>query len=44
LTGSGSPNFTMGRVSSMALARPLARLCLGRPVMAARGPYRSGCL
>ena len=45
LTGSGSPNLTIGRVSSMALARPLARLCLGRPVEPpARGPYLSGCL
>ena len=42
-TGSGSPNLTIGKVSSIALASPFARLCLGRPVTPARGPYLSGC-
>jgi hypothetical protein len=44
LAGSGSPNLTIGSVSSMALASPFARLCLARPVTAARGPYLSGFL
>lgn len=38
-----SPNLTIGIVSNMALARPLALLCLGLP-NTFRGPYRSGCL
>lgn len=42
--GSGSPNFTMGNVSNMALARPFALLCLGLPEYPVRGPYLSGCL
>ena len=29
--GSGCPNLTMGKVSKMALPKPLALLCLGRP-------------
>ena len=29
--GAGSPNLTIGSVSSTALANPLARLCDGRP-------------
>lgn len=39
--GSGSPNLTIGSVSSMAFAMPLARLRLGLPMMF-RGPYLSG--
>lgn len=40
--GRGSLNFTIGRVPSMALARSLAQLCLGRPGKLVRGLYRSG--
>lgn len=39
--GSFSPNLTIGIVSRIALPRPLALLCLGRPITF-RGPYRSG--
>ena len=40
--GSLSPNLTIGIVSSIALAIPLALLCLGNP-STFLGPYRSGC-
>jgi hypothetical protein len=40
-SSSRSPNLTIGMVSSMARARPLARLWRGRP-WPVRGPYRSG--
>lgn len=42
LFSSLSPNLTIGMVSSIALAIPLALLCLGLPSMFL-GPYRSGC-
>lgn len=40
-SGLFSPNLTMGIVSSMARANPLALLCRGLP-MIFLGPYRSG--
>lgn len=42
--GSGSPNFTIGNVSNIALASPFALLCRGLPEYPVRGPYLSGCL
>ena len=41
LSSSLSPNLTIGNVSSIALAIPLALLCLGLP-KTLRGPYLSG--